>query len=61
MLSKTGNAILRDLYSGFRDNYLFAYPGTNENDVEQAFLEKVCVALYGNLDKDTRARIRTIV
>ena len=60
MLSIQGNRILLDLYSGFRDEYLDRHPGSNENDVERAFLCDLSVMVYGDLSADTRDRIQKI-
>lgn len=60
MLSTLGNFILRDLYDGFRVTYLMDHPGSNENDIERAFLYAMCVTVYGNLDPNTKERIDII-
>ena len=60
MLSEKGNEILKDIYTAFRSDYLFVYPGSNENDVERAFLSELVDGLYGYLDETIKQRIETI-
>jgi len=41
ILSDKGNAILSELYSAFRDDWVKYYPGSNENEIERHFLYSV--------------------
>lgn len=49
MLSSQGNAVLSELYADHRIEYLNNNPGSNENDVERAFLYYV----YSGMNEGT--------
>lgn len=60
MLSQQGNAVLQDLYSGFRSRFVDMYPGCNENEVERAFLCAVAIFTTGKPNANLVERIQAI-
>lgn len=61
MLTIQGNKILQDLFSGFRDRYLYNNPGCNENDVERTFLWELSAMIYGgSIPNNMYARIAAL-
>lgn len=51
MLTAKGESILRDLFTGFRDEYVRRNPGCNENDIERAFLCDLSIVVHGSLSQ----------
>ena len=42
MMTETGTKIIQHIFEVFRVRYTKRYPGCNANDVERAFLCKMC-------------------
>ena len=62
MMSKQGMAVLSEIFSVFRSDFLEEFPGSNENDVERAFLVRAQFGLAEAYPSaDMLAKIEAIV
>jgi len=62
MMSKQGMAVLSEIFSVFRSDFLEEFPGSNENDVERAFLVRAHFGLEEAYPSaDMLAKIEAIV
>lgn len=60
MMSIPGIAILSEMYSKYRADYLIAFPGSNENDVERNFLHTIYCGMAWKMSEALIEKIEAI-